>query len=107
MRRRSVSLAFLAGLVVALATLIASAPRAMEASANGTVSQEEAPASGFVGMDQSVNTELAAEAGRPARDPYINVETWGELWNLLLLLGGGTCGFILGRHWDQLWGKPR
>jgi hypothetical protein len=58
-------------------------------------------------MDVSVNKRLAEEAGAPSRKPYINVEAWGDLWNLLLLLGGGVCGFIVGRGWDHIWGKRR
>ena len=61
----------------------------------------------FPGMDQSVNEDLAAKAGAPARNPYINVEEWGDLWNMILLLGGGVCGFVIGRRWDHVWGKPR
>jgi len=61
----------------------------------------------FPGMDKSVNVDLAGKAGIPARKPYLNVEEWGDLWNLMLLLGGGVCGFVVGRYWDQIWGKPR
>jgi hypothetical protein len=61
----------------------------------------------FSGMDDSVNVDLAKKAGVPARKPYINVEEWGDLWNLILLFGGGICGFVLGRYWDHIWGKPR
>ena len=61
----------------------------------------------FVGMDQSVNVDLAAKAGVPARKPYINVEEWGDVWNFVLLLAGGVCGFVIGRRWDQIWGKRR
>jgi hypothetical protein len=71
------------------------------------------PASGqknptrFLGMDDSVNTDLAAQAGVPARTPYVNVEEWGDLWNFVLLLGGAVCGFIVGRRWDRIWGQRR
>jgi hypothetical protein len=63
---------------------------------------EDAP---FTGMDESVNETLAEEAGLPARDPLIDTESWGELWNLLLLGAGAVCGFIVGRYWDQIWGR--
>ena len=69
--------------------------------------QTQNRASRFPGMDQSVNVDLAAKAGAPARKPYINVEEWGDLWNLILLLGGAVCGFVIGRLWDHVWGKPR
>lgn len=58
-------------------------------------------------MDQAVNVDLAEKAGVPARKPYINVEEWGDLWNLILLLSGGVCGFVIGRHWDHIWGRRR
>lgn len=61
----------------------------------------------FSGMDETINETLAAKAGQPAREPYLNTESMGDLWNLLLLLAGGICGFILGRYWHLLWGKPK
>lgn len=57
------------------------------------------------GMDESVNMALAEKAGAAARDPYINLEAMGDIWNLVLLLGGGIAGFIIGRNWNQLFGK--
>ena len=59
----------------------------------------------FMGMDESVNEKLAEAAGQPARDPYINTESMGDLWNLLLLSAGGICGFVVGRWWHLLWGN--
>jgi hypothetical protein len=58
-------------------------------------------------MDESVNESLAEQAGAPARAPYIDVESLGDLWNLILLLGGGVCGFVIGRSWNHLWGRPK
>jgi hypothetical protein len=71
-------------------------------SAERAWAQEE-PA--FSGLDESVNEALAEEARLPSRDPFINTEAMGELWSLLLLAGGGICGFIIGRYWDLIWGK--
>lgn len=73
------------------------------AHAQEGVSDPEQPA--FSGLDESINEALAEEAGVPSRDPIINVEAMGELWNLLLLAGGAVCGFIVGRYWDQIWGR--
>jgi len=73
----------------------------------GAVAHAEAPPGRFVGMDQSVNVDLAKGAGISTRKPYLDVEQWGDLWNLLLLLGGGACGFVIGRYWDQIWGRKR
>lgn len=61
--------------------------------------------SAFAGLDEAVNQKMAEAAGRPARDPYINTEAMGDLWNLLLLAAGGICGFIVGRWWHLLWGS--
>ena len=61
----------------------------------------------FTGMDEAVNEKLAEAAGRPARDPYIDTESMGDLWNLLLLSAGGICGFVVGRWWHLLWGNRR
>jgi cobalt/nickel transport system permease protein len=88
-----------------------------EAADNGQVAaksglrSESTPAeeaTSFMGMDEAVNEKLAEAAGRPARDPYINTEAMGDLWNLLLLAAGGVCGFVVGRWWHILWGdRPK
>jgi cobalt/nickel transport system permease protein len=62
---------------------------------------------GMTGMDEAVNERFAEAAGLPAREPYINTEAMGDLWNMLLLLAGGVCGFIIGRWWHLLWGKQK
>lgn len=62
---------------------------------------------GFVGMDEAVNERMAEKAGAPARDPYINTEAMGDLWNALLLLAGGLCGFVIGRYWHLLFGHKQ
>lgn len=59
----------------------------------------------FAGMDEAVNEHLAEAAGLPARDPYIDTEGLGDLWNLLLLGAGGVCGFVIGRGWHVLYGR--
>ena len=69
-------------------------------------SQTEAPGK-FAGMDEAVNEKLAEAAGQPARNPYIDTESMGDLWNLLLLSAGGICGFVVGRWWHLLWGNRR
>jgi hypothetical protein len=67
---------------------------------------EQQPAQ-FPGMDQTVNVDLAKQAGAPVRKPYIDVESLGDLWNLILLSGGAVCGFVVGRNWDQIWGRRK
>ncbi len=104
-------------LAVCIATGWSLQPR--EASAAGLIPQEgpksvftvesnALPAPGvFSGMDEAVNERLAEEAGITVREPYLNFEELGDLWNALLLLAGGVCGFILGRFGYLLWGRPR
>lgn len=61
----------------------------------------------FSGMDEAVNERFAEESGLPPRDPYINLEAMGDLWNMMMMLAGGVCGFIIGRWWHLLWGHPK
>ena len=74
------------------------------ASSTAPISDNER---GMTGMDEAVNERFAEAAGLPAREPYINTEAMGDLWNMLLLLAGGVCGFIIGRWWHLLWGKQK
>ncbi len=64
-------------------------------------------ASRYTGMDEAVNEKLAQTAGRTAREPYIDTEGMGDLWNLLLLSAGGVCGFIVGKYGHLLWGRKK
>jgi cobalt/nickel transport system permease protein len=75
------------------------------ASAPAPVTVAAAPAAGFPGMDEAVNEAIAHEAGAHTKDPFINFEAMGDVWNFVLLLGGGIAGFIIGRNWNQLFGK--
>lgn len=77
------------------------------AAAHGDVDGNAATGNSFAGMDEAVNEHLAEAAGRPPRDPYIDTESMGDLWNLLLLGAGGACGFVVGRWWHLLWGRPQ
>jgi cobalt/nickel transport system permease protein len=67
--------------------------------------QEPSTANSFSGMDEAVNEKLAEDAGLEPKDPYINTESMGDLWNAVLLLAGGVCGFVIGRWW-YLISKP-
>lgn len=90
------------------AALSLAAPGAMAQAPTDTAAPSaQSRPTRFPGMDQSVNVDLADKAGVPARKPYLNVEEWGDLWNLVLLFAGGVCGFVVGRRWDQIWGKRR
>jgi hypothetical protein len=104
MRRRNTI--GMAALCIGAALSLAAPGALAQGAKDGSPSSRNRPAR-FPGMDQSVNVDLADKAGIPARKPYVNVEEWGDLWNLMLLLGGGVCGFVVGRHWDQIWAKSR
>lgn len=103
---------FAKALVLLLALLLPFATlRAAEAAkapapvpATGAPAAVSKPAA-FNGMDELVNEAVAAAGGAPARSPYIDFESKGDLWNMVLLLGGGLAGFVIGRNWDKLFGK--
>jgi len=76
------------------------------APAQAPVTATASPA-GFPGMDEAVNERIAAEAGAHARDPYLNTEKLGDLWNFLLLFAGAVSGFVIGRNWDRLFTAKR
>jgi len=107
--RSSFNHAVLTALVVAGSAFLLASPVAAQPAdtpAPAVSHKTESEASGFAGMDESVNEDLATRAGRPPRDPFIDTESMGDLWNLLLLGAGGICGFVLGRGWHLLWAKP-
>jgi len=66
---------------------------------------EESHEEGMAGMDEAVNEKLAEDAGKAPRDPYINLEALGDVWNTVMLLGGAICGFIIGRWWHILFDR--
>jgi cobalt/nickel transport system permease protein len=67
--------------------------------------QSESHEEGMTGMDEAVNEKLAEDAGKAPRDPYINLESLGDVWNTVMLLGGAICGFIIGRWWHILFDR--
>jgi len=70
-----------------------------------TITEEEE--GGMVGMDEAVNEVMAEVAGLSAREPYINLEAMGDVWNAVMLLAGAICGFIFGRYWHLLTDKDK
>jgi cobalt/nickel transport system permease protein len=69
-----------------------------------TEQQPAAQQQGFSGMDEAVNEAVAEAAGAPAQDPFIDLESMGDVWNTVLLGAGGICGFVIGRWWHLLFG---
>jgi ABC-type cobalt transport system substrate-binding protein len=61
------------------------------------------PGGGWKGVDETVVEKFAAEAGRPAREPYLNTDR-GDLLLLVFLLGGAAGGFLLGYWFRELFG---
>jgi cobalt/nickel transport protein len=53
------------------------------------------PGESWKGIDKTVIEKIAAEAGHPAREPYINTDH-GDLLLCLFLLAGAVGGFIGG-----------
>jgi cobalt/nickel transport system permease protein len=102
----SLLLIFLTVAVLAVSVPALAAPAGPEATnPSAAVTQSAAePKSGFTGMDESVNEKMSEEAGLKAKEPYINLESQGDLWNAALLFGGGIAGFLLGRNWHILFG---
>ena len=58
-------------------------------------------------MDEAVNEKMSENAGLKVHEPYINLESQGDVWNAVLLFGGGIAGFILGRRWHLLFGGKK
>jgi cobalt/nickel transport system permease protein len=90
-----------------LAALLLSPVIAPVQSHAADATKMEKQSTAMSGMDEAVNERMAEAAGLPAGSPFLDLESMGELWNTLLLLAGGVCGFILGRRWDHLWGSRR
>lgn len=58
------------------------------------------------GVDKVVVEKMAAEAGHPAREPYVNTDQ-GDLLLFLFLLAGAMGGFVLGYTFHALFSKPK
>jgi cobalt/nickel transport system permease protein len=86
-------------------------PKSPEAVSNPPAAAESAAEakeeSKIKGMDEEVNEKMSEEAGLKPREPYINLESLGDVWNTALLLAGGIVGFIIGRWWHLLFGGKK
>ena len=63
--------------------------------------------SGFTGMDEAVNEKMSEDAGLKPHEPYINLESQGDVWNAALMIAGAIAGFIVGRRWHLLFGDQK
>ena len=59
---------------------------------------EEGP---WGGVDVNVIERFAAEAGREAREPFINTDQ-GDLLLFVFAVGGAVGGFVAGYYWRRL-----
>ncbi len=55
----------------------------------------------WAGIDEGVVEKFAEEAGRPARDPFINTDK-GDLLLFVFLVGGAAGGFVGGYYFREL-----
>ncbi len=62
-------------------------------------------AASWSGVDETVIEKFAEEAGRPAREPFINTGR-GDLFLFLFLLAGAVGGFAAG-YWFRILFPPR
>ena len=53
------------------------------------------------GVDETVVEKFAHEAGRAARDPYINTDQ-GDILLFVFLLAGAAGGFVLGYYFREI-----
>ncbi len=53
------------------------------------------------GVDVNVIEKYAADAGRKAREPFINTDQ-GDLLLFVFALGGAVGGFVAGYYWRRL-----
>jgi len=92
-------------LVLPLCLVLAAFALSPAHAAPKAVTVTQAP---VTGMDEAVNEHMAQDAGLSPKSSGFDIERMGDLWNTLLLLAGGTAGFLLGRNWDKLFAKaPR
>jgi hypothetical protein len=57
--------------------------------------------SSWGGVDENVVEKYASEAGREAREPFINTDK-GDLLLFVFALGGAIGGFAAGYYWRRL-----
>lgn len=105
--RSVLAMALLFGLTVGMPGLASEARASGTAPAAGGGSLKGGTPGTFTGMDEKVNEAMAEAAGAKPRDPYFNLEDKGDIWNAILLAGGGIAGFIIGRSWHLLFGRAR
>lgn len=69
----------------------------------GGIGSSLAEEKSWPGVDVKVIEKYAAEAGRPAREPYINTDQ-GDLLLFVFAIAGTVGGFVMGYYWHILFG---
>jgi hypothetical protein len=64
------------------------------------------PAASWAGVDETVIEKFAEQAGRQARDPFINTDQ-GDLLLFVFLLAGIAGGFVAGYYYRALFPPKR
>lgn len=103
--RATLIIVLVVGLTVSMLSLSSEAVAASAATATEESNPKGGKPKAYTGMDEKVNEAMAEAAGAKSRDPYINLEEKGDVWNAMLLAGGGLAGFIIGRGWHLLFGR--
>jgi cobalt/nickel transport protein len=67
----------------------------------GAIVASSLAAEKWQGVDETVVSKIATEAGHPPRTPYINTDQ-GDLLLFLFLVAGATGGFIAGYSYRTL-----
>lgn len=91
----------LAGLMILMLFGASSVLKAAEPVAKSAPAAATAPAEAYGALDDMTNG-MAAKAGTPSRDPYIDLEKYPEIWSSMMMFAGLIVGFILGRWWHLL-----
>ncbi len=105
--RAALAVALLLGMTTGISGLSSEAMASSTAPAAEKGNPNGGKPGAYTGMDEKVNEALAVAAGAKPHDPYINLENKGDVWNAMLLAGGGVAGFIIGRGWHLLFGRAR
>ena len=89
-----------------LPILMAAAVALLVTAVSPYANEEESTEGKWSGVDETVVEKFAEEAGRPSRDPYINVGE-GDMLLFCFLIAGVIGGFVLGYYFRILFKEDR
>lgn len=105
--KATLTLVLVLSMVVSLLSVLSEAKASNTVPVVGEATPKAGEPKAYTGMDEKVNEAMAESAGAKPHDPYINLEDKGDVWNAMLLAGGGLAGFIIGRCWHLLFGRVK